>query len=140
MKTYDQRFAHDMNFIFVVFNQRMRHYLAQNMALKIRSDNKHIETLKRIIPSADFEKRLDVVVNDLDDEVVRKLMKEIWPLVKLTSYTIPCGLEEINAGRAKIYVMNICFNGHNHFLTFSPAEIDCKLSIAKADLEKCEKL
>ena len=58
----------------------------------------------------------------------RKLIKQVWRVVKVTSRNVAWSPEEIKSGLAKMYNMNIMFNGPDVFLTFAPCEMHCKLS------------
>lgn len=88
LKSYDQRFARNIDMIFLLFNQKMRHEQAQNIYIKLKSGNKDIERLKTLITSPDFIKRLDSAIAAQESIDARKLIKQVWRVVKVTSRNV----------------------------------------------------
>ncbi len=73
LRFYDQRFAHDSNFLFYNFSQEMRHDACREVA-RVK-DTKHMQKFKEILNQPDLEQRLRYAIkhpgSDLEKETVR---------------------------------------------------------------------
>ena len=72
LRCYDQRFAHDRNFLFYNFSQEMRHDASREVA-RVK-DSEHMQRFKVILNEPDFEQRLRYAIkhpgSDIEKETV----------------------------------------------------------------------
>ena len=120
----DTRFAKSHPLRSLLFDQRQRHHLSQNVAIKFRGESKFKNKAIQLINAPDFDERLKKAQLDPDGEFAQKFIDEIMPCVRICAENVAWGPFERRKGISHMQALKVCFGGSSVFVTFAPGEID----------------
>lgn len=120
---FDNEFAHDLNFLFMLADQKQRHSACRGVARRIKANKAAFQAFGEMVAAAKeciaklVAARDHVLATGKIDEKGRELLKEISRFVTLAGASVPWSEEERSAEITKFYADARRFGGGSCFLT-----------------------
>ncbi len=87
-------FEKDSNLIFILFNQCQRHVVARSLAAKVRASPANFNAFAEIVNAPGFQMQCNTAARDSTGPVSRRLLRDIMPLLCISSGHVPFGPAE----------------------------------------------
>jgi hypothetical protein len=120
---HDGRFARDISFVLLLFDQYMRHAVTREVKAKVSTDPKRKDQIDNYLNDDDFPNKLRQAIAAPTDKVSLKLFSDLNSLVMVTSASIPFSLAARNRHISKMYSMTWYFGLPALFNTWSPDDV-----------------
>ncbi len=117
---YDRRCAEEIDLIFLMFDQALRHERNKQVAFQIKKNGKREQEFIKLCNDSDFRQRLEKAVEHPNGKFAKEVKKLINPLIKITERKISWSPLERADTLGKLYSLMHFFNIGTHFITISP--------------------
>lgn len=122
----DRRFSKDKNFIFLLFNQLLRHTASRSIGLKVKDTKKSLEAVLQIITNTDFFEKLQVAKTDPEGLVAKQLVNAFMPHVQMAGAEIPYSPLQRKHSFSELIAYVRHFGPPNLFVTINVLDSDSK--------------
>jgi len=122
-------FAHSQDFIFLLFDQKRRHKVAQLVATRVKNSDKAFEGFMNIANDPEFEADLKKAKADLTGQEAKKVMRRILPFINLVGRDVPYSPVERSQASSKLHAMVHRFGLPSIFLTIAPDDVNNPMAI-----------
>lgn len=126
---FSHRFSRNPRFLFLLYNQKIRHDIARNISTQVKSNSKSMEAFKSVVTQHNFEETLKQCVACPQSKESKKIIKGLLPHIRFTGGNIPFSAIASKKNLSELYAMTSFFGPPLFFLTISPNDLGSKLII-----------
>jgi hypothetical protein len=120
---HDGRFARDVSFVLLLFDQYMRHAVTREVKAKVSTDPTRKDQISNYLKDSDFPNKLRQAIAKPKQKESIKLFSDLNSLVMVSSASIPFSLAARNRHVSKMYSMTWYFGLPALFNTWSPDDV-----------------
>ena len=122
---HSMRFERNAQLLFLLFNQKQRHKVCQDVVATVNSQN--MQEFCDLINHDDFLERANSALLDLESDSSKALISQITRLSMMAGKEVPFSSAERQAAVGKLYSMVQFYGLPSWFVTVSPGETNNKL-------------
>jgi hypothetical protein len=130
---HDNRFAENIQFIFYLFNVKMRHCAISNTSLYVKNNPSAVRDISQLIMSDNFMSRLADAKKNPDGKDAKELLGLLTKHIQPASSKLPFSIGERKLQLSQLLAYCKHFGTPSFFVTISPNDADNPLVINLAD-------
>lgn len=129
----DRKFGTNHNFIFVLFNQFLRHQASRKISIAFKNNPESIRAIADIVEADDFQRSIDIAFKNNDGDESKLLLKKFLPHIRATSSSLPFSASERKSCLSKLIAYIRHFGNPSYFITVSPNDLGSRLILTLSD-------
>lgn len=119
---FDQRFARNMDLVFLLFNQLQRHSTCRGVQVMVKG--RLFQQFQNLIHADGFQARLEAAIQSPNLPDAKALLAEVRHLASLSGASVPWSPTERSRVLSKLFALSNFFGLPSWFVTISPADMD----------------
>ncbi|MCP3876259.1 MAG: hypothetical protein GY699_24340, partial [Desulfobacteraceae bacterium] len=120
LQFYDRRAAEEIELIFYLFDQSLRHKRNEVVSWQINQKGQREQKFIKLCNDPKFKKMLERAIKYPGGKTAKRIKRIILPLIKITDCKVPWTPLERADTLGKLYSLMHFFNIGTHFITISP--------------------
>ena len=129
---HDRIYAQTPDFMFLLFNQLIRHTAARSLGIKVKNNLESFQTVTDLIIDPDFDQKLDRALKQPDGPDAKQLLNSFKPHLVSNGSNIPFSASQRSQCLAQLVAYVRFFGPPSFFITISPSDVDSKLMVTLA--------
>lgn len=129
----DRKFGTHHTFMFVLFNQFLRHQTARKISIAFKNNPDSISAIASIVQADDFQNSINAALKDRDGSEANSLLKKFLPHIKSSGSALPFSAAERSANLSKLIAYVRHFGSPTYFITVSPNDLGSSLILTLSD-------
>ena len=130
---HDNRFAHNIQFIFYLFNAKMRHIAISNTSLYVKNNPKAVREISTLIMSTDLLSKVKEAKNNPEGKDAKDLLALLSEHLQPASSKLPFSIGERKLQLSQLLAYCRHFGAPSFFVTISPNDADNPLVLYLAN-------
>ena len=114
---YDNRFAHDLQLLYLLADTQRRHATAQAVALTVKTKTGAFASFAKLVADPSFPALLAAAIKDPSSEQAMKVCKLVLPLINMAGSTVPGSNFERKKVLTELYALFRTKGGATLFMT-----------------------
>jgi hypothetical protein len=137
---YDQRFSNCQQFLFYIFNVKMRHHAIKSCSLYVNSNPKSIEDICKFITEPGLLDKLKYCQSNPDSKIATEMALFLTKHIRAASHNLPFSSAERNLNLSQLIGYCRHFGTPSWFITISPSDSDSALIVSMATSKTIEQI
>lgn len=129
LNQFSNQFVKSSQLIFLLFNQKQRHQVAQSVKARVMSNPESFERFSTTIADDDFQARLTRAAENPAGPEARQVLRETLPFMKLCGGKVAYSPIERNESITNLYALVQRFSIPSFFLTLSQDDVHSPMTV-----------